>query len=101
MAMEEDFQVPVFSFWINSSIVKTLTFINKVHFFNQTETEDEEIEETFVLGRHPDSDIVLEHPSVSCRHLRIDSQPYSRHIFVTDLDSGILSLFLFIFIIHK
>ncbi|KAL0326296.1 UNVERIFIED_CONTAM: FHA domain-containing protein PS1 [Sesamum radiatum] len=45
------------------------------------------MEETLLVGRHPECNIKLEHPSISRFHLRIHSNPSSRSLFVTDLSS--------------
>ncbi|KAI3445401.1 hypothetical protein Pfo_002066 [Paulownia fortunei] len=39
------------------------------------------------VGRHPDCNIKLEHPSISRFHLRIHSEHSSRSLFVSDLSS--------------
>lgn len=50
--------------------------------------QESDIEEILLVGRHPDCNIKLEHPSISRFHLRIHSKPSSRSLFVTDLSSG-------------
>ncbi|KAL2893618.1 FHA domain-containing protein PS1 [Bienertia sinuspersici] len=44
-------------------------------------------QEHFSVGRHPDCDIRLEHPSISRFHLRVHSIPSSKQLFLTDLSS--------------
>ncbi|WCJ44115.1 forkhead-associated (FHA) domain-containing protein [Euphorbia peplus] len=64
-----------------SPVVSGLSSIKFVHNSNQ------ETEEILIVGRHPDCNIVLMHPSISRFHLQINSNPSSRNLFVTDLSS--------------
>ncbi|KAK9149243.1 hypothetical protein Scep_008000 [Stephania cephalantha] len=45
-------------------------------------------EEILIVGRHPDCNIVLEHPSISRFHLRIHSKPSSKKLWIVDLSSA-------------
>jgi hypothetical protein len=50
---------------------------------------DEEEEDPPVLfGRHPDCHVLLDHPSISRRHLELRCTRRQRRIAVTDLSSG-------------
>ncbi|KOM45509.1 hypothetical protein LR48_Vigan06g081500 [Vigna angularis] len=43
--------------------------------------------DVLLVGRHPDCDLMLTHPSISRFHLQICSKPSSRGFFVVDLSS--------------
>ncbi|XP_021760453.1 FHA domain-containing protein PS1-like [Chenopodium quinoa] len=95
MENQKEMQIPVFTVWKNNAILKNIFLINAPP-VNQNETQQQndefckihqEFEETLVVGRHPDSDIRLEHPSISRFHLRIHSKPSSKHLSITDLSS--------------
>ncbi|KAK9095924.1 hypothetical protein Sjap_021421 [Stephania japonica] len=45
-------------------------------------------EEILIVGRHPDCNIVLEHPSISRFHLRIHSKPAMKKLWIVDLSSA-------------
>lgn len=45
--------------------------------------------ENLLVGRHPDCDLVLDHPSISRFHLRICLQPLLQKFSIIDLSSGI------------
>lgn len=103
MADQKELQIPVFTVWKNNVILKNIFLINTPPSSAtqlQTQQQNHEIskthqqfEETLVIGRHPDCDIRLEHPSISRFHLRIHSKPSSNYLSLTDLSSG-NSLFL-------
>ncbi|XP_021849410.1 FHA domain-containing protein PS1 [Spinacia oleracea] len=95
MEAHSEMQIPVFTVWKNNAILKNIFLINSPP-VNQNETQQEndeickinqEFEETLVVGRHPDCDIRVEHPSISRFHLRIHSKPSSKHLSLTDLSS--------------
>ncbi|XP_022932037.1 FHA domain-containing protein PS1 isoform X2 [Cucurbita moschata] len=79
MAYREEEKIPVFSVLKNGAILKNLFLVNNV--------TDRENEETIVLGRHPDCNIMLTHPSISRFHLQIHLNPSSHKVFVVDLSS--------------
>ncbi|KAL9245500.1 hypothetical protein vseg_019145 [Gypsophila vaccaria] len=87
--MSKEREIPVFTVWKNNSILKNIFLIN-----NPPDNSDDDydrnrrhLEETLVVGRHPDCDIRLEHPSISRFHLRIHSFPSQKSLFLTDLSS--------------
>ncbi|KAL8482607.1 hypothetical protein ACS0TY_028684 [Phlomoides rotata] len=86
-------QIPVFTVLKNNCILKNIFLLDKPpsisSFPSPAEDIDREseIEEILVVGRHPDCNIKLEHPSISRFHLRIHSKPSSRSLFVTDMSS--------------
>ncbi|KAI3951500.1 hypothetical protein MKX01_018616 [Papaver californicum] len=49
---------------------------------------EEEEEVLFIVGRHPDCNIMLEHPSISRFHLKIYSKTSSKSLSVMDLSSA-------------
>ncbi|XP_023523475.1 FHA domain-containing protein PS1 isoform X1 [Cucurbita pepo subsp. pepo] len=79
MAYREEEKIPVFTVLKNGAILKNLFLVNNV--------TDRENEETIVLGRHPDCNIMLTHPSISRFHLQIHLNPSSHKVFVVDLSS--------------
>ncbi|KMT20061.1 hypothetical protein BVRB_1g000800 [Beta vulgaris subsp. vulgaris] len=97
MADQIELQIPVFTVWKNNVILKNIFLINTPPSSAtqlQTQQQNHEIskthqqfEETLVIGRHPDCDIRLEHPSISRFHLRIHSKPSSNYLSLTDLSS--------------
>ncbi|KAK9713769.1 hypothetical protein RND81_06G050300 [Saponaria officinalis] len=94
MSTLKEKEIPVFTVWKNNSILKNIFLINNPPNFDDNQENDEnrpeihrELEETLLVGRHPDCDIRLEHPSVSRFHLRIHSLPSSNLLFITDLSS--------------
>ncbi|OMO98753.1 hypothetical protein CCACVL1_04076 [Corchorus capsularis] len=83
MAEEKERKIPVFTVIKNGAILKNIFVINKP----QEIEENEESEEILVVGRHPDCNIMLTHPSISRFHLQIHSKPSSQKLFVFDLSS--------------
>ncbi|KAB5548034.1 hypothetical protein DKX38_011440 [Salix brachista] len=53
----------------------------------ENEENIQETEEILTFGRHPDCNIVLNHPSIRRFHLQINSKAFSQKLFVTDLSS--------------
>ncbi|KAL3638744.1 hypothetical protein CASFOL_016651 [Castilleja foliolosa] len=95
-AKPEEREIPVFTVLKNDCILKNIFLLNNPPSilsppppFPVSESVDQrpEIEEILVVGRHPDCNIKLEHPSISRFHLRIHSKPSSRSLYVTDLSS--------------
>ncbi|KAL0560407.1 hypothetical protein IC582_000812 [Cucumis melo] len=74
-----ELKVPVFTVLKNGAILKNIFIVNNV--------ADREKEEVITLGRHPDCNIMLTHPSISRFHLQIHSNPSSQKIYVVDLSS--------------
>lgn len=89
---DDEPKIPVFTVLKNGAILKNIFIVNKppppptnkpissVH--QQTQ------EEILIVGRHPDCNIVLTHPSISRFHLQILSSPSSQQLSLTDLSSG-------------
>ncbi|KAL3324079.1 hypothetical protein AABB24_038318 [Solanum stoloniferum] len=82
--IEEDKKIPVFTVLKNGAILKNIFLLDNPPPCSNRESE---IEEILVVGRHPDCNITLEHPSISRFHLRIHSKPSSLSLSVTDLSS--------------
>ncbi|KAE8674557.1 C2H2 and C2HC zinc fingers superfamily protein [Hibiscus syriacus] len=90
MAEEKERKIPVFTVVKNGAILKNIFVIK-----NPRDTEDEEdphvqeseVEEILVVGRHPDCNIMLTHPSISRFHLQIHSRPSSQKLSIVDLSS--------------
>ncbi|KAL1533765.1 FHA domain-containing protein PS1-like [Salvia divinorum] len=85
-------EIPVFAVLKNDSILKNIFVLdnpppNSSSSSGEISGQKSEIEEVLLVGRHPDCNIKLEHPSISRFHLRIHSKPSSRSLFVTDLSS--------------
>ncbi|VFQ86396.1 unnamed protein product [Cuscuta campestris] len=76
--------IPVFTVLKNNAILKNIFLIDNQPWVDESHNESEEI---LVVGRHPDCDITLEHPSISRFHLRIYSKPSSQSLSVVDLSS--------------
>ncbi|CAB4289492.1 unnamed protein product [Prunus armeniaca] len=88
---DDEPKIPVFTVLKNGAILKNIFIVNKpppppankpissVH--QQTQ------EEILIVGRHPDCNIVLTHPSISRFHLQILSNPSSQQLSLTDLSS--------------
>ncbi|XP_073158575.1 FHA domain-containing protein PS1 [Henckelia pumila] len=87
-------EIPLFTVLKNNCILKNIYLLDNPPSLSPRSSltakngdQDSEIEETVVVGRHPDCSIKLEHPSISRFHLRITVKPSSRSLFVTDLSS--------------
>ncbi|XP_060198218.1 FHA domain-containing protein PS1-like [Lycium barbarum] len=80
---EKKKKIPVFTVLKNGAILKNIFLLDNPP--SQETTENEE--EILVVGRHPDCNITLEHPSISRFHLRIHSKPSDHSLSVTDLSS--------------
>lgn len=88
--------IPVFTVLKNGAILKNIFVVNSRDFSSPerngstvSDDDDDELEEILVVGRHPDCDILLTHPSISRFHLEIRSISSCQKLFVTDLSSGI------------
>ncbi|KAL0437986.1 UNVERIFIED_CONTAM: FHA domain-containing protein PS1 [Sesamum latifolium] len=94
-AKPKEREIPVFTVLKNNCILKNIFLldnppsISSSSLLSVAENADQEpeMEETLLVGRHPECNIKLEHPSISRFHLRIHSNPSSRSLFVTDLSS--------------
>uniref|UniRef100_A0A6N2MEG9 FHA domain-containing protein n=1 Tax=Salix viminalis TaxID=40686 RepID=A0A6N2MEG9_SALVM len=92
---EEERKIPVFTVLRNGAILKNIFVVSKSPLASPTSSEPsieneesiQETEEILTFGRHPDCNIVLNHPSISRFHLQINSKPSSQKLFVTDLSS--------------
>lgn len=93
-SIEEDKKIPVFTVLKNGAILKNIFLLDNPP---PCSNQESEIEEILVVGRHPDCNITLEHPSISRFHLRIHSKPSSLSLSVTDLSSGTLPTALLFF----
>lgn len=85
--------IPVFTVLKNGAILKNIFVANSRDFSSPVRngsalSDDDEMEEILLVGRHPDCDILLTHPSISRYHLQIRSVPSRQKLFVTDLSSG-------------
>jgi len=80
--------IPVLTVFKNNSILKNIIILNNNN--NNNNNNDDQI---LLVGRHPNCNIVLFHPSISRFHIQIRITPSSRSISLLDLSSGI-SLFL-------
>lgn len=87
---EEEKKIPVFTVLKNGAILKNIFLLDNPP--PCSTPQEREIEEILLVGRHPDCNITLEHPSISRFHLRIHSKPSSLTLSVTDLSSGTLLL---------
>ncbi|TMX05388.1 hypothetical protein EJD97_023602 [Solanum chilense] len=84
---EEEKKIPVFTVLKNGAILKNIFLLDNPPVTPVAITANQEFEEILVVGRHPDCNIVLEHPSISRFHLRIHSNPSSHSLSVIDLSS--------------
>lgn len=94
---EEEKKIPVFTVLKNNAILKNIFLIDSPppgpSSSNLVENKipvaaEQKLEEILVVGRHPDCNITLEHPSISRFHLRIHSIPSKESLSVFDLSSG-------------
>ncbi|XP_018449410.2 FHA domain-containing protein PS1-like isoform X1 [Raphanus sativus] len=83
--------IPMFTVLKNGAILKNIFVVNSRDFSspdrNGNDEDDEVEEQILIVGRHPDCDILLTHPTVSKYHLQIRSLPSRQKLFVTDLSS--------------
>ncbi|XP_022858067.1 FHA domain-containing protein PS1-like [Olea europaea var. sylvestris] len=89
-------EIPVFTVLKNNSILKNIYLLDNppsipssspVEFNRSKYGKESTKEETLFVGRHPDCNITLEHPSISRFHLRVHSNPSSHYLSVIDLNS--------------
>ncbi|CAI9778094.1 unnamed protein product [Fraxinus pennsylvanica] len=101
-------EIPVFTVLKNNSILKNIYLLDNPPSlpsssveFNSKYGKESMKEETLLVGRHPDCNIALEHPSISRFHLRVHSNPSSHFLSVIDLNSGTISpLFTFLLCVY-
>ncbi|CAJ1976814.1 unnamed protein product [Sphenostylis stenocarpa] len=74
---EKHEKFPVLTVLKNNAVLKNIFILR----------DDDNDDQTVLIGRHPDCNIVLTHPSVSRFHLRIRSNPSSRTLSLVDLAS--------------
>ncbi|KAH0862732.1 hypothetical protein HID58_079943 [Brassica napus] len=81
--------IPVFTVLKNDAILKNIFVVNSRDFSSpeRNGNAEDEVEQILIVGRHPDCDILLTHPSISKYHLQIRSLPSRQKLFVTDLSS--------------
>ncbi|KAJ8770174.1 hypothetical protein K2173_011509 [Erythroxylum novogranatense] len=87
---EEKTKIPVFAVLKNGAILKNIFVINRPpspSLESATPVADDEKPDVLIVGRHPDCNIVLMHPSISRFHLQISANPSSQKLYVTDLTS--------------
>ncbi|CDP19317.1 unnamed protein product [Coffea canephora] len=100
---EKEKKIPVFTVLKNNSILKNIFLIDTppdsllptaasssstTWMIPKDEKQEEGLlEEILVVGRHPDCNITVEHPSISRFHLRIHSIPSLESLSVIDLSS--------------
>ncbi|XP_061361852.1 FHA domain-containing protein PS1 [Gastrolobium bilobum] len=81
-AEKEEGKIPVLTVLKNNAILKNIFIVNKPPEHSARDHED-----IFLVGRHPDCDLMLTHPSISRFHLQICSKPSSQTLYVIDLSS--------------
>ncbi|XP_020207739.1 FHA domain-containing protein PS1 [Cajanus cajan] len=79
---EEEGKIPVLTVLKNNTILKNIFIVNKP----PEESRGDHVD-VLLVGRHPDCDVMLTHPSISRYHLQIRSKPSTRHFSVVDLSS--------------
>ncbi|GLT52235.1 hypothetical protein SLA2020_255840 [Shorea laevis] len=102
MAETKESKIPVFTVVKNGAILKNIFIVNKppadpsppsssqlnaLSTAENGEEEKQELEDILFVGRHPDCNIMLTHPSISRFHLQINSRPSSQKLSVVDLSS--------------
>ncbi|GLU16411.1 hypothetical protein SLE2022_328460 [Rubroshorea leprosula] len=102
MAEAENRKIPVFTVLKNGAILKNIFIfkkpsaepsppssfeLNPFSAIQNAEDQNQEMEEILVVGRHPDCNIMLTHPSISRFHLQINSRSSSQKLSVVDLSS--------------
>ncbi|GLU06796.1 hypothetical protein SLE2022_237900 [Rubroshorea leprosula] len=102
MAETKESKIPVFTVLKNGAILKNIFIVNKppadpsltsssepnaLSTAENAEEEKQELEDILFVGRHPDCNIMLTHPSISRFHLQINSRPSSQKLSVVDLSS--------------
>nr|XP_023905594.1 FHA domain-containing protein PS1 isoform X2 [Quercus suber] len=81
---EQEMKIPVFTVLKNGAILKNIFIVNTPP---SPTSISQDYEETLVVGRHPDCNITLTHPSISRFHLQFHSNPSIQHLSLIDLSS--------------
>ncbi|XP_075636315.1 uncharacterized protein LOC142608410 isoform X3 [Castanea sativa] len=81
---EQEMKIPVFTVLKNGAILKNIFIVNTPP---SPTSVSQDYEETLVVGRHPDCNITLTHPSISRFHLQFHSNPSIQHLSLIDLSS--------------
>ncbi|KAL5558487.1 hypothetical protein UlMin_034698 [Ulmus minor] len=94
---EEESKIPVFTVIKNGAILKNIFIVNnsqpRLPFISplkpvaSVRQPDREFEEILIVGRHPDCNVMLTHPSISRFHLQIASNQSLMKLSVIDLSS--------------
>lgn len=95
LQQDGEMKIPVFTVLKNGAILKNIFIVNKSpdpeSLASSVHDHDEGDGDVLIVGRHPDCNILLTHPSISRFHLQIQSNPSSQNLSVVDLFSGNLS----------
>ncbi|GLT75720.1 hypothetical protein SLA2020_474200 [Shorea laevis] len=93
---EEETKIPVFTVLKNGAILKNIFIVNNHPSPppppspsppSISQNPDQDHEEILTVGRHPDCNITLTHPSISRFHLQIYSNSSKQHLSVVDFSS--------------
>ncbi|KAF7811985.1 FHA domain-containing protein PS1 [Senna tora] len=90
---EEEGKIPVFTVLKNGAILKNIFIVNKppeepLCISNiRSIASFRDHEDVLVVGRHPNCNIMLTHPSISRFHLQIRSKPSLQKLSLVDLSS--------------
>lgn len=89
-----EMKIAVFTVLKNGAILKNIFIVNKSPepepLASSSVQGHDHQDHILIVGRHPDCNILLTHPSISRFHLQIRSNPCSQKLIVLDLSSGIL-----------
>ncbi|XP_040997994.1 FHA domain-containing protein PS1 [Juglans microcarpa x Juglans regia] len=87
---EGERKIPVFTVLKNGAILKNIFIVNNPapsSLSSVSQNPDQEYEEILTVGRHPNCNIMLTHPSISRFHLQIHSEACKQRLSVMDLSS--------------
>ncbi|XP_028805777.1 FHA domain-containing protein PS1 isoform X2 [Neltuma alba] len=85
-----EMKIPVFTVLKNGAILKNIFIVNKSpepQPLASSVQDHNNQDHILIVGRHPDCNIMLTHPSISRFHLQIRSNPCSQKLIVVDLSS--------------
>ena len=91
---QEEPKIPVFTVLKNGAILKNIFIVNntcsssRLNPIMGNNQDHQQQEEILIIGRHPDCNVMLTHPSISRFHLKIISNPSLQKLSVIDLSSG-------------
>lgn len=88
---EGERKIPVFTVTKNGAILKNIFIVNypdPPSLPSVFQNPDQEYEVILTVGRHPNCNITLTHPSISRFHLQIHSEAYKQRFSVKDLSSS-------------